>query len=473
MSLRTSNFLVFFSFFPVWYFKFKIFHIDIVIFTAFITILYFLIFSLNFYIKKKGDFLYNFFIAGIILFGIDNHLSLHRELTNSVSFLAKYVGMYNASLFLLTAIFSIILILLTIGKDKVITIFTVTMLVLFSFSIIDNSKSIKNLKNFEENNLVKNKLPSVVVILDEMSGMNSYESQTDKGKIFNKKMIQMAKQKNLTIFENIYSVNKSTLISLGSLLNFKENILLNEFLKIENLFFENHSFTQNKLFDNFSNISVHQSVHINFCNHNNVKKCKAFNPFEKKKYIQGFRDTKLTHLINAWKYDGSILSLFTWRLLRQFNFIDVTISPNGEKASFPFFFDQITNDMKSKKFDLILAHTIVPHKPYGYDSNCNYDGKKSLGNFNNSLSLETHSSYYNTDRICTLKFINEFLDKINTQKINYKKIYFLSDHGSRILKNDPLNSLSVIYFIKEPNKKFDKIEKKSILQREFKKDFLN
>ena len=225
MSLRTSNFLIFFSFFPVWYFKFKIFHIDIVIFTVFITILYFLTFFLNFYIKKKGDFLYNFFVAGIILFGIDNHLSLHRELTNSVSFLAKYVGMYNASLFLLIAIFSIILILLTIGKGKVITIFTVTMLVLFSFSIIDNSKSIKNLKNFEENNLVKNKLPSVVVILDEMSGMNSYESQTDKGKIFNKKMIQMAKQKNLTIFENINSVNKSTLISLGSLLNFRENIL--------------------------------------------------------------------------------------------------------------------------------------------------------------------------------------------------------------------------------------------------------
>ena len=67
-----------------------------------------------------------------------------------------------------------------------------------------------------------------------------------------------------------------------------------------------------------------------------------------------------------------------WRILRQFDLIDVTISPQGEKASLPFLFDQIKDDMSSKKFDLILAHTLVPHKPYGYNSQCNYVGKKSL-----------------------------------------------------------------------------------------------
>ncbi len=472
MSLRTSNLLIFISFFPIWYFKFKIFNIDIFVFFSLLALLYFFIFFLNNYIKNKSDFLYNFFIAGVIFFGIDNHLSLHREVTNSVSFLAKYGGMYYASLFLVVLIIFIAFTLLMLGKEKVLKIFTVTMLVFFIFSILDNSKSIKNLKNFEKNNLAKNKLPSVVIIFDEMSGMNSYESQTKEGKIFNQKMIELAKQNNLTIYENIFSSNKSTIKSVGSLLNFEENITLREVIKKENLFFENNSIIKNKLFDKFSNISVYQSVHLNYCNHNNVKKCKGFNPFEKKNYIQGFKDHKLTHLINAWKYDGSISSLFVWRILRQLNFIDVTISPHGEKASFPFLFDQITNDMKSKKFDLIIAHTLVPHKPYGYNSNCTYVGKRSLGNYNNSLSLETHTLYHNIDRTCALKFVGEFLNKIDSQKISFGKIYFLSDHGSRNIMNNPLSSLSVIYFTKEQKKKFDKINKRSILQTEFKKDFI-
>ena len=160
-----------------------------------------------------------------------------------------------------------------------------------------------------------------------------------------------------------------------------------------------------------------------------------------------------------------------WRILRQFDLIDVTISPQGEKASLPFLFDQIKDDMSSKKFDLILDHTLVPHKTYGYNSQCNYVGKKSLGNYNNSLSIEKHTLYHNIDRTCTIKFIDEFLDEIKREKINYKKIYFLSDHGSRNIMDNPLSSLSVIYFTKEKSKKYKNIKKKSILQTEFKKTF--
>ena len=67
----------------------------------------------------------------------------------------------------------------------------------------------------------------------------------------------------------------------------------------------------------------------------------------KKKITLVFKDNKLTHLINAWKFDGSITSLFVWRILRQFDLIDVTISPQGEKAILPLF-DQIKDDMSQK-----------------------------------------------------------------------------------------------------------------------------
>ena len=133
----------------------------------------------------------------------------------------------------------------------------------------------------------------------------------------------------------------------------------------------------------------------------------------------------------------------------------------------------LKKDMKSKHFDLILAHTLVPHKPYGYNTKCNYVGKKSLGNYNNSLSLEKHTLYHNIDRTCTIEFIDKFLEQLKAEKINYKKIYFVSDHGSRNLMDNPLSSLSVIYFTKEIKKKYKKISTKSISQNEFKKDFIN
>ena len=304
-----------------------------------------------------------------------------------------------------------------------------------------------------------------------MSGINSYESKTPEGKKFNKHLFDLAKKNNLTVYENIFSNNEFTLKSLGSLLNFEDKIILKNIIQKRQNFMK-ITLIKNKFFDEFKNISAYQSVHLNYCNHINIKKCKSFNPFEKKDYIKGFKDNKLTHLINAWKFDGSITSLFVWRILRQFDLIDVTISPQGEKASLPFLFDQIKDDMSSKKFDLILAHTLVPHKPYGYNSQCNYVGKKSLGNYNNSLSIEKHTLYHNIDRTCTIKFIDEFLDEIKREKINYKKIYFLSDHGSRNIMDNPLSSLSVIYFTKEKSKKYKNIKKKSILQTEFKKDFL-
>ena len=200
---------------------------------------------------------------------------------------------------------------------------------------------------------------------------------------------------------------------------------------------------------------------------------KGFNPFKKKSYLDGFKDNKFTILINAWKLDGSITALFVWRILRQFELIDVTLSPQGEKASFPSLLQNILIDIKSKKYDLIFAHTLVPHKPYGFNEECQYDGKKSLGNYNNSLSIEKHTLYHNIDRTCTIQFIDGFLSNLKNQNISYNTIYFLSDHGSRNIMTNPNSSLNSVFFIKDNFSNYLEIKSKKITQEEFKKRISN
>ena len=158
--------------------------------------------------------------------------------------------------------------------------------------------------------------------------------------------------------------------------------------------------------------------------------------------------------------------------MRELNIIDVTLSPQGEKASLIFYFDQIIETAKSKKFDLIFSHTLVPHKPYGFDSKCNYDGQKSLNSYSGKLSYEEHTLRHNFDRICMVKFIDEFLSKINLQKIEFNKIIFASDHGSRNIPDNELSELNNILIIKDFNSNlFHTVKEKKILQEEFRKIF--
>ena len=478
MNLRLNSFLVFFSFFPVWFFKFKIYKIDIFFISIFLIVLFFLIiYSLSKIQKLSNKFYYYFFLSGIIFFGLDNYLSLHREVTHISSFVAQNLGgIYYSSLLLVAFLFLIILFILLKINQNGVKIFSVTIFTLAIFSFISSTKSIDNLKTFNLQTKEQANLPTIVIIFDEMSGLNSYESQTKEGKIFDKKAKEISKKNNLILYEKIYTNNRNTIFAISSLFNFEtvENLEKNKIhLKNENSIYANYSLMLNKFFDKFKNISVFQTHYLNYCENKNVQKCKSFNPFDNIKYITGFKDTTLTHYINAWKFDGSITALLSWRILRHYELIDVTLSGQGEKASILFYLDKIIYDIKSKNFDLIVAHTLVPHKPYGYNKKCEHQGFKSLNNYNNKLSIETHTLYHNIDRICTIQFIDNFLNKIENENIKYKKIVFLSDHGSRNLQENPESVLNNILIIKDPNSKFRLISQKKILQDEFKKLFEN
>ena len=473
MNLRINNFLVFFSLAPIWIFKFKIYNYNfLIILFVYLSICFFLNYLLKL-LKDKHKKIYFLLIALVLTFGLDNHLSLHRELTTAGSFFAdNFGGTYVSSIIILTIFFFLLSIVFILFKEKASRVFIFVLISLISFNLLDNSKSIKNIKNYDLGNNEKNYIPTIVLIFDEWSGMNSYESQTIEGKIFDKKLIELGKKHNLIIYENMFSSQKSTLGSISSLLNLKKNIEVEKVVIENNNFFSNYSLVVNKFFDKFKKVSVFQSKHVNYCEHKNVIKCSTYNALDKKEFIRGFLDTRLTYLINAWQLDGSISSLFVWRFLRQLHIIDALISPQGEKASLVFYFDQIIETIKSKRFDLIFSHNLVPHKPYGFDSECNYDGKKSLNNYGGKLSNEEHTLRHNFDRICMVKFIDEFLSKINLQKIEFNKIIIASDHGSRNIIGNELSELNNILIIKDFNSKFfQSVKEKKILQEEFRKIF--
>ena len=471
MNLFLYSILNFICLFPLWFFKFKVFEVEAVLSILFFTLIWIASCFVIFFLKKfeKKNSLY-FFTSLITLYGLDNHFSLHRELTNSLSFLTNYFGgPYYSSLLLLIIIFLILLSFNFFLRENFGKISIIVILSIFITSFFDN-KSITNLKNFSKDISSFKDEVTLVLIFDEMSGINSYESKTKKGKEFDQLLYKVAKKHDLILFSNVQTKFPSTIKSVGSLVNFNEISDLQKLIKVEKSNFHfNNSFLKNELFDTFKSVSVFQSVHINFCNNLNVKKCNSFNPFKKKDYILGFKDNSLTHFVNAWKYDGSIISLFAWRMLRQFEFIDVTLSPQGEKASFTSTLFSVSEDIKSKKYDLIFGHFLVPHKPYGYNEKCNYEGKRSLGNYNKSLDLNTHTYFHNVDRICTIIFIDKFLDNLKDKNIEFNNIYFLSDHGSRNLIDDPSSALNNIFFIKEKNGKYSEVNKSIILQEEFKK----
>ena len=471
MNLFLYSILNFICLFPLWFLKFKVYKVEVIFPILFFLILWIMSCFIFFVLKKakKKNLLY-FFTALITLYGLDNHFSLHRELTNSLSFLTNnFGGPYYSSLLLLVVLFLILLSFNFFLRENASKISLIAILAILITSFFDN-KSITNLKNFSKDTSLLKEDVTVVLIFDEMSGMNSYESKTKEGKVFDQLLYKVSKKHDLTLFSNVQTSFPSTIKSIGSLVNIDKKLDLQKLVKVENSNFHyNNSLLKNELFNSFESVSVFQSVHINFCDNPNVKKCNSFNPFKKKDYILGFKDNSLTHFVNAWKYDGSIISLFVWRMLRHFEFIDVTLSPQGEKASFDSTLSFVAEDIKSKKYDLIFGHFLVPHKPYGYNEKCYYEGKRSLGNYNKSLDIDKHTYFHNIDRTCTIIFIDKFLDDLENRNIKYNNIYFLSDHGSRNLVDNPRSSLNNIFFIKEKNGKYFEIDKFVTLQEEFKK----
>ena len=453
MNLK-GNIIFFLCFFPIF-----IVHSNLNLGEISLTFLILLILIiLNFYflkfLSRKKNVYFKLYISFVISFGLDNQLGLFNGVIQSnITFFINYFKIiYIPALLVFLILFFIIFFLIWIAdKNKILKIFIFAMSTLFIFNIFDNTKNHNEIPYFVNKINSSYEKKTLVLIWDEMSGLNSLSSDSKEGKIVNKNFIDFFKKYNLNYHPNAYSISKNSIGSLSSLVNFENKVfkINSGIVKTSKNYFVEYEMVQNKFFENFNSISVIQNIHINYCKNNKVQKCYQYNPLNLK-LIDANPDLK-SKLISSWSLNGSIVSKFIWRMLRQYNLITSTLEPEGEKLFIRNILNYARKDLISNKFDLIFLHLLVPHKPYGFDNNCKYDVK--LSNLNIFMDEKEHIKRHNIERNCVIKFMDEFLESLKS--LNDLRIIILSDHGSRI-NNSKNSSLSTIFAYKDYNQKFSK-----------------
>ncbi len=444
-----DNIIFFFSFFPIFIFK-----SNLKISELLYVIIFFLLLSLiNLYFLKiiNNYKIYRKIYRSIILtYGFDNHLGLFNGIIqpNIGFFLQNFEIVYVPGLLIIILLLIIICFFqIKFNEKKISQIFIIFLLTIFSFNVLDNTKSYKNIPFFETKNNNKFSKTTFVIIWDEMSGLESLSSSTHTGYQVNENFEKFFNKYNFDYYPAAYSISENSVTSITSLLNFKENFK-NRDKKIVNTsknYFNEYDVNQNLFFQKFKSISVIQNIHLNYCKNKNVLKCYQYNPLNLDE-IDAQIDI-LSKLVSSWSLNGSIIGKFVWRSLKQLNLISSILEPEGEKIFIENILNYASRDLLSEKFDLIFMHLLVPHKPYGFNKKCEYENK--LSNLNIYMSTKEHFLQHNIERNCVVNLLDNLLKKLAL--IDNYKIIILSDHGSKIL-NDKKSSLSAIFAYKDFNK---------------------
>ena len=346
MSLRQTNLLIFFSFFPVFVFKSNLVNAEI--FSSIIVFTLPILLINIFFIKKNilNDSFLKIYYSLIIVFGIDNNIGLWNGVISPFKYFLMDIFniIYIPGFILLIILTLFIFIVISRTDKKFYNVILIFLSVIFVFKIFDQTKSYKNIPSFVKKINNNYKKTELVIILDEMSGINSFESLSSDGIEFNILAKKFFKKYNFEFYTNAKTIEANTVSSLSALLNYSNTSKTRiETTNISTNYFIGYNLTESLFFKRFKNISIFQSEHLNFCNFENISKCDAYNPFNENEYLKGYKDTALTKIVSLWKINGSISSTFVWRLFREFRIIDSSLEPEGHKATFQHLFEKIEN----------------------------------------------------------------------------------------------------------------------------------
>ncbi len=468
IDLKKINFLIFISFFPNFIFRSNL-NFNEIIYTLIIFIAPILF--INYFLIKKNifnNFFFSFYIAILIIFGIDNHLGLWNGfiLPFKHDFIDFFGILYIPGIILFLTLSLITGYLIFIGKDKFYKIILVFLCTIFIFGIIDQTKSFQGVISFKNDINKEYSKTDIVIVFDEMAGINSFESKNDVSPTASDYIKKFFKKHNFEFYTDVESLSRNTAASMSALVNFSQDITIRErVLKKSPNYFIEYELKENRLFNKYESVSIFQNTHIDFCNFKNISKCESYNPFLEKEYLKGFKDNFFTKIVSIWKLNGSISSIILWRSLRQLRLIDSILEPEGHKISFPNLFNSLKVDIISKKYDFIFIHTLVPHRPYGFDAECNYDGRLSLTN--RFFSVPKMVKQHNIERKCTFFYLDNFLEDLKENNIiDSINLTILSDHGSRIQRTKD-SDLPSIFAFKNDKTIYKEIKKKMILHNLF------
>ena len=496
--LNIYGFIGIVSFLPIWIFRGGLNYLEVTILFAIFFLIPFLIHLglLKFLLKKKTkfySFILSYYVSLISIHGVDQNLGLWSFILYSrknVPFFPRVGGFLDNighidyiysifSVFIFSLFICFFIFFLKKNGLKILAVFLVTVLLI---NVLDFRKNLSsfpqvdrlNNEYFNENLYDTNK--TLVIILDEMSGINSFESNHSSGLDVKKNIINLFDKYKFAYYVNARSVDYASISIISTMLNFlytneqtssseklaivdnRKNVAYRKKqklpIKISKNYFTLYELTSNKFFDleKHNGIVVHQIDFLTYCEHYKVIKCHQFNKFDRENiYLEGFNNNLLSRALTIHESTYSILGKGLHRVGRYFGLTDTSIGAIGTKASFPQLLKKIENSLDVEKANLVFAHLDVPHRPYTYDENCKFDGgRQSIGGEKKlyNMTEEEMIIQHNLERNCVVYFLDIFLD--NLRKQDYwedLEIIIMSDHGSRITFNrnhqkEPLFNLS-------------------------------
>ena len=220
------NFIIFFSLFPVWILSPQISYIDKFFFSLpFLGIFFFIKF---FNIFKKNNNIYYFVLAIILVYGLDQNLFFYLNFIKPylTSFIRIFKIIYYAEIIFLSILFILFFFFIkkiTMQSQKKNAFFKIYLSFLLAIFFVNCfnvlSSQLFIFKNTNKNFNFKEK--TIVLIFDEMSGINSFETKYPYGDEFQKTFDNFNKKYNFTAFVNSYSLSDNTASSISNLLNSK------------------------------------------------------------------------------------------------------------------------------------------------------------------------------------------------------------------------------------------------------------
>ena len=234
MNLKLYKLFGLVNFLPVWVFRGNFNYIDVFILLFFFYLIpYFIHSNLIISISKNNKgfnyLLLSFYLALICTYSIDQHLTLwsvvlHITISKILPILVNtQLNMYLlgiACLFFVYLIIFLFIFLLKKNGQIIVLFFIITIL---SFNIFDFRKNISSFPQVNTNNSIINlegdSNKKLVIILDEMSGINSFESSHSSGLKTKKKLKVLFDKYKFTYYPNAQSISTETRISIPTMLS--------------------------------------------------------------------------------------------------------------------------------------------------------------------------------------------------------------------------------------------------------------
>ena len=211
-------------FFPNWVFRANLGINDILILFFFFFIIPIFIHNkiFKFYLKNSSEIIY-YWLSLITFYTLDQNFSLWGVAKHGIPNINLNSPYLNSILLVIVSIIFIYFLFYFSKKNALKIIFSF-ILVVFIFNIFDSPK---NYSNFPKVDLIENKQvikkkfnKRLVMIFDEMSGLNHVDSNVYNGEISNQSIKNYFAKNNFDIYINAFALFRDTDQSLGSALNF-------------------------------------------------------------------------------------------------------------------------------------------------------------------------------------------------------------------------------------------------------------